>query len=67
MEYGMEDFCYGMEWKKIGSMEYGNIVFHSIPYHALPNSIKIASFYKRLHSGWGLSRQTPTCDRLEVH
>ena len=24
-----------MEWKKIGSMEYGKIVFHSIPYHAL--------------------------------
>ena len=24
-----------MEWKKIASMEYGKIVFHSIPYHAL--------------------------------
>ena len=44
MEYGMEDFWYGMEdfwygmemeWKKIASMEYRNIVFHSIPYHAL--------------------------------
>ena len=37
MEYGMEDFQYGMEmeWKKIASMEYGKIVFHSIPYHAL--------------------------------
>ena len=34
----MEDFWYGMEmkWKKIASMEYGKIVFHSIPYHALP-------------------------------
>ena len=34
----MEDFNYGMkmEWKKIVSMEYGKIVFHSIPYHALP-------------------------------
>ena len=33
----MEDFLYGMEmeWKKIASMEYGKIVFHSIPYHAL--------------------------------
>ena len=33
----MEDFQYGMEmeWKKIASMEYGKIVFHSIPYHAL--------------------------------
>ena len=37
MEYGMEDFRYGMEmeWKKIASMEYGKIVFHSIPYLAL--------------------------------
>ena len=33
----MEDFWYGMEmeWKKIACMEYGKIVFHSIPYHAL--------------------------------
>ena len=38
MEYGMEDFRYGMEmeWKNIASMEYGKIVYHSIPYHALP-------------------------------
>ena len=37
MEYGMEDLWYRMEmeWKKIASMEYGKIVFHSIPYHAL--------------------------------
>ena len=27
-----------MEWKKISSMEYGKIVFHSIPYHALLNA-----------------------------
>ena len=34
MEYGMEDFLYGleMEWKKITRMENGKIVFHSIPY-----------------------------------
>ena len=33
MEYGMEDFQHGMEmeWKKIASMKYGKIVFHSIP------------------------------------
>ena len=24
-----------MEWKKIASMEYGKIVFHSIPHHVL--------------------------------
>ena len=40
MEYGIEDFWYGMEmeWKKIARMEYGKIVFHSIPYHALPQT-----------------------------
>ena len=45
MNYGMEDFWYGMEmeWKKIARMEYGKIVFHSIPYHAL---IIRASFYR---------------------
>ena len=26
---------WNMEWKKIASMEYGKIVFHSIPNHAL--------------------------------
>ena len=33
MEYEMEDFYFGMEmeWKKIASMEYGKIVFHSVP------------------------------------
>ena len=38
MKYGTEDFRYGMEmeWKKIASMEYGKIVFHSIPYHTMP-------------------------------
>ena len=42
MEYGMEDFTYGMEmeWKKIASMEYEKTVFHSIPYHALPGTPK---------------------------
>ena len=29
-----------MEWKKIASIEYGKIVFHSIPYHALPTAVK---------------------------
>ena len=39
MEWNMEENCsmewkiFGMEWKKIASMEYGKIVFHSI--HAL--------------------------------
>ena len=46
----MEDFWYGMEmeWKKIASMEYGKIVFHSIPYHALlrdPHSANNLVFY----------------------
>ena len=25
-----------MEWKKFCSMEYGKIVFHSIPFHSMP-------------------------------
>ena len=29
-------FSKNMEWKKIASMEYGKILFHCIPYHALP-------------------------------
>ena len=33
--FGMEWKIFSMEWKKIASMEYGKIVFHSIPYHAL--------------------------------
>ena len=45
----MEDFRYGMEmeWKKIASMEYGKIVFHSIPYHALVSS-KCFFFVQRI-------------------
>ena len=35
MEWKMEWKIFGMEWKKIASMEYGKIVFHSISYHAL--------------------------------
>ena len=35
MEWNMEWKIFRMEWKKIASMEYGKIVFHSIPYHAL--------------------------------
>ena len=33
----MGDFWYGMEmeWKKMVGMEYGKIVFYSIPYDAL--------------------------------
>ena len=40
MEWNMKWKIFGMEWKwngkKIASMEYGKIVFHSISYHALP-------------------------------
>ena len=31
MEWNMEWKIFGMEWKKIASMEYGKIVFHSMP------------------------------------
>ena len=33
--FSMERKIFGMEWKKITRMEYGKIVFYSIPYHAL--------------------------------
>ena len=33
--FSMEWKIFSMEWKKILSMEYGKIVFHSIPYHVL--------------------------------
>ena len=29
--FSMEWKIFGMEWKKIASMEYGKIVFHYIP------------------------------------
>ena len=34
--FNLEWKIFSMERKKIASMEYGKIVFHSIPYHALP-------------------------------
>ena len=39
MEWNMERKIFSMEWKwngrKISRVEYGKIVFHSTPYHAL--------------------------------
>ena len=35
MEWNMEWKIFSMEWKKIAVMEYGKIIFHFIPYHAL--------------------------------
>ena len=43
MEWNMEWKIFGMEWKKIASMEYGKIVFHSNPYHAL--LVSVITFY----------------------
>ena len=33
--FSMEWKSFSMDWKIIASMEYGKIVFHSVPYHAL--------------------------------
>ena len=46
MEWNMEwkIFSMEMEWKKIASMEYGKIVFHSILYHALTTGINATCF-----------------------
>ena len=35
MDWNMEWKIFSMEWKKIASMKYGKIIFHSILYHAL--------------------------------
>ena len=47
----MEGFWHGMEmkWKKIASMEYGKIVFHSFSYHALP---PLWQTYGMTHGRW---------------
>ena len=34
--FSMEWKIFGMEWKKIARMEYGKIVFHTIPFHTMP-------------------------------
>ena len=59
MEYGMEDFWYGMEmeWKKISSMEYGKIVFHSIPYHAVTAGTVVRQVHKKCNMNFFLILQ----------
>ena len=37
MEWNIEWKIFRMEWKKIASLKYGKIIFHFIPYHALPD------------------------------
>ena len=48
--FSMEWKIFGMEWKKIASMEYGKIVFHSIPYHALTAGSLIIRYESKLGS-----------------
>ena len=40
MEWNMEWKIFSMEWKKITIMEYGKIVFHSMPWLQAPNNNK---------------------------
>ena len=35
LEWNMEWKILSMEWKKITGMEYGKIIFHSIPFHIM--------------------------------
>ena len=35
MEWNIKWKIFSMEWKKNANIEYGKIVFHSIPCHAL--------------------------------
>ena len=46
MEWYIEWKIFIMEWerKKIASVEYGKIIFHYIPYHALVPEAKIPLF-----------------------
>ena len=41
-----------MEWKKIVNTEYGKIVFHSIPYHALVTSRSSGNAFVSEVEGW---------------
>ena len=43
---------FSMEWKKISSIEYGKILFHSIPSHALPGGLKLI-FNNQQSKIWG--------------
>ena len=36
VEWNTEWKFFSMKWKKIASMGYAKVVFHSIPYHTLP-------------------------------
>ena len=71
MEWNMEEYfsmewkIFGMEWKKIASMEYGKIVFHSIAYHALVvcTGIRTGSWVSDwlVSKGYFHSRIRPPC------
>ena len=57
MEYGLE-----MEWKKFASMEYGKIVFHSIPrpaYGGLGVEHRAARDHGLRHYSQGLTITAP--------
>ena len=38
--FSMEWKIFGMEWKKIASMEYGKIVFHTMPWVPVPQKYR---------------------------
>ena len=58
MEWNMEWKIFGMEWKKIASMEYEKIVFHSIPYHALTTRSALTSILHGCSAHLGLKSYT---------
>ena len=43
---------FSMEWKKISSIKYGKIIFHSTPCHALPGDLKLI-FNNQQSKVWG--------------
>ena len=60
MEYGMKYFWYRieMEWKKIASIEYRKIVFHSILYQAQLAGLKKCAGEKALWFNLSATEQT---------
>ena len=64
MEWNMEWKIFSMEWKKIVSMEYGKIIFHSIPYHALTHG---GDFFEDRAYGLKLDQKKEKyCDRKKL-
>ena len=54
-----------MEWKKIASMEYEKIIFHSIPFHSMPwLLVPILIWYERHNESYvELCKEHDSCEK----